>query len=143
MLRYFLETLGDVRRAVRVSVREATISSAVLLTVALGLGATVAVLSVVRAALLEPLPYEDAGRLVLIGERPIGSPEQGSTSFPAFLEWRARTSSFLGLEAYEGTNVTARVGDDAEMIQSWRVTPGFFALLGVQPSAGRTWVAGD
>lgn len=143
MLRYFADTARDVRGAVRVNRREATISVAILLTIGLGLGATTAVLSVVRASLLQPLPYEDAGRLVQVGEQPIGSREPGRTSFPALLDWRTGSKAFSGLEAYDGTNLSARVGDDAEMIRGWRVTPGYFALLGVQPSVGRTWLDSD
>src|SRR5919106_223444 len=143
MLRYFMDIVRGVRGAVRVNRRDATISVAILLTIALGLGAATAVLSVVRAALLQPLPYEDAGDLVQVGEQPIGSRKTGRTSFASLLDWRAGSKAFSGLEAYDGANLTARVGDDTEMIRGWRVTTGFFALLGVQPSVGRTWLARD
>lgn len=139
MVRRYLEDAGrDVRAGLRALRREATLSAAVLLTIALGLGATTAILSVVRAALLQPLPYEDAGRLLHVWEQTAGTGERGRTSLPVLLDWRVRTTAFTGLEAYDPTNVTARIGDEAEMLRGGRVTPGFFALLGVQAVRGRT-----
>lgn len=136
MLRHVVDTARDVRSAIRVSMRGATISAAIVLTIALGLGAAAAIISVVRPALLQPLPYEDADRLVRIWEQPIGSADRGPTSLPTLLDWRARSTAFAGLEAYNGTNVTALISDQAEMLSGARVTPGFFALLGVQPIRG-------
>lgn len=137
MLRHLVDIAREVRGAIRVSQRGATNSLAIVLTIALGLGATAAILSVIRPALLQPLPYEDADRLVSIWEQPIGSSEGSRTSFPTLLDWRARSTAFSGLEAVDGTNVSARIGDQAEMLSGARVTPGFFALLGVQPIRGR------
>lgn len=143
-MRHYLEDAArDVRNAVRVIRREATTSAAILLTIALGLGATTAILSVVRAALLQPLPYENAGRLVRVWEQSVESGERERTSFRTLLDWREGTRAFVGLEAVDGANITAQIGDAAEMIRAWRVTPGFFALLGVEPVRGRTWVDSD
>ena len=142
MLAYVADTATDIRRALRTSARQASLSVAVVLTIALGLGATTAILSVVRATLMRPLPYEDADRLVLVGEAPVGSDEVGRTSFPTLLDWRAGSRAFSGFEVYDGTNVAAMVGQNPEMLRGWRVTPGFFELLGVRPAAGRTWSGG-
>lgn len=60
MVARLLETAGEIRRAARACIRRPSLSLAVLTTIALGLGAASAVLSVARAALLEPLPYRDA-----------------------------------------------------------------------------------
>ena len=138
MLRHLEDTARDVRGAIRVSTRDATISAAILLTIALGLGAAAAILSVVRPALLEPLPYANGDRLVHIWEQPIGSSERSRTSYPTLLDWRAAGTTFVGLEAYDDTNVTALIGEQAERLRGARVTPGFFELLGVQPLRGRT-----
>lgn len=116
MLRHLVDIAREVRGAIRVSQRGATNSLAIVLTIALGLGATAAILSVIRPALLQPLPYEDADRLVSIWEQPIGSSEGSRTSFPTLLDWRARSTAFSGLEAVDGTNVSARIGDQAEML---------------------------
>jgi putative ABC transport system permease protein len=143
MLPFLVDTGRDVRHALRVSARRPALSVAALLTIALGLGAAAAILSVVRAALVQPLPYRDAGRLVQIGEAPVGSLRPDRTSLPTFLDWRDGSRALSGLEAYEGTNVTVRVGGDSEMVRGWRVTPGFFELLGVAPSVGRAWSEDD
>ncbi|HEU4452107.1 MAG TPA: ADOP family duplicated permease [Longimicrobium sp.] len=143
MVRLLADTGRDIASAARLSARRPALALAALLTIALGLGATAAILGVVRAALWEPLPYRDADRLVQVGQAPLGSARPDRTSLPTLLDWREGNRAFSGLEAYEGTNVTARVGDDSEMIRGWRVTPGFFGLLGVSPSAGRTWADGD
>ncbi|MGH7574612.1 MAG: ABC transporter permease [Longimicrobiales bacterium] len=138
VLRQMADTVRDVRGAIRVSMRERTNSLAVVLTIGLGLGAATAIISVVRPALLQPLPYADGDRLVHIWEQPIGSSEHGRASYPTLLDWRAASTAFVGLEAYDGTNVAALIGDQAEMLSGARVTPGFFELLGVQPLLGRS-----
>lgn len=143
MLRHLADIARDVRGAIRVSMRDATISAAILVTIGLGLGAAAAIISVVRPALLKPLPYANGDRLVHIWEQPIGSSERSLTSYPTLLDWRAHNTAFLGLEAYDGTNVTAQLGEQAEMLSGARVTPGFFELLGVQPLRGRTVLEND
>lgn len=143
MRRQLEDTVRDLHNAVRVARREVTSSVAILLTIALGLGSTTAILSVVRAALLEPLPYADPGRLVRVWEQSTQSGALGPTSARTLLDWRDGTTAFTGLEAFDGTNVSAQLGGAAEMVGAWRVTPGFFTLLGVEPVRGRTWVAGD
>lgn len=143
MRRHLADTARDVRGAIRVSMRDATISAAILVTMALGLGAAAAIISVVRPALLKPLPYANGDRLVRIWEQPIGSSERSRTSYPTLLDWRARSTAFLGLEASDGTNVAALIGEQAEMLSGARVTPGFFELLGVQPLRGRTVLEND
>lgn len=139
MRRYLEDLARDVRNAVRLARREFASSAAILLTIALGLGATTAILSVARAALLEPLPYADPERLVRVWEQASPSGELGPTSVRTLLDWREGTRAFAGLEGFDETNVTARIGGAAEMLGAWRVTPGFFALLGVSPVRGHTW----
>src|SRR5438132_6513675 len=62
---------------------------------------------------------------------------------PRSLDWRSRAKSFSGLEAYDPTNITVGMGDEARMLRGARVTAGFFRLLGVRISAGRDFLDED
>ena len=137
------DLVRDLWLAGRALRRSPGFTAAAVATLAVGIGATSAILGVARAALLEPLPYESAGRLVQVWEQRTESRERTRTSYPTLLDWRAATTSFVGLEAYDETNVNARVGGGAERLRGARVTPGFFELLGVRAVRGRTVLDGD
>jgi putative ABC transport system permease protein len=116
-----------------------------ILTLALGIGANTAIFSVVDATLLRPLPYLESERLVMLwstsktpGRRRFGS------CVPDYREWRERNQVFEGLGAfwYGDFNLTSD-GQDAERVLGAFVTANFFSVLGVAPSLGRGFQAGD
>lgn len=138
----------DLRTALRRVRRAPALAVAVVLTLALGLGAAATILTLVRAALLDPLPFAEAGRLVHVGETQdgaagAGAGERGPTSYATLLDWRARGAGFAGLEGYNSENPTvggAADGaglDGAQTLRGAQVTAGFFRLLGVRVAAGR------
>lgn len=143
----------DLRTAVRQVRRAPALAVAVVLTLALGLGAAATILTLVRAALLDPLPFAEASRLVHVGEAQAGAAgagvgERGPTSYATLLDWRARGTGFAGLEAYNSENPT--VGgpgsaglDGAQMRRGAQVTAGLFRLLGVRIAAGRDFAADE
>src|SRR5437667_4706638 len=119
----------DLRVALRRIQRAPALATAIVLTIGLGLGAAAAIFMTSDAALVEPLPYAEPQRLVHLWEVRAGTAERSPTSYPTLLDWRSRAKSFSGLEAYDPTNITVGMGDEARMLRGARVTAGFFRLL--------------
>ncbi len=134
----------DVRTALRSWRWQPAFTATVLLTLALGIGATTAVFTVVDAALLRPFPYRDADRLVHLWETQRGaSSVRSAVSWPDFLDWRAQSDEFAALEGYDPANVAIEGAEGALMVRGARITTGFFEMLGVVPIAGRGFGAID
>ena len=131
--------LVELRQCVRSLVRAPAFTIAAILTLALGIGATTAMFSVVNAVILEPLRFTDPGRLVRLFQ---SSPSRGldffSVSVPNYLDWKTQSRSFVGLASWERQReVTAESGSAAQVVLASRVEPSLFDVLGVSPSAGR------
>ena len=95
--------LADLRFALRSLRQSPGFTAVAVLTLALGIGANTAIFSVVNAALIQPLPYPDAGQLVDVMETlPDGRPN-GGISGGAFKDWREHATTFARLAAYEDT----------------------------------------
>src|SRR5207248_879892 len=88
----------DLRVGLRRMQRAPTLTTAIVLTIGLGLGAAAAIFTASDAALVEPLPYAEPERLVHLSERRSGTDERSPTSYPTFLDWRLRAKSFAALE---------------------------------------------
>jgi len=136
--------LFELERAVRRLRRSLgnTVLGAIIL--GLALGSSVALIAVVRATLLEPLPYGHPDELVALWEanRPRGD-DHNVVSPANFLDWRDRATSFSDLALYTWTGV-ALTGDGApERLSGRAVTPNLFGLLGVRPALGRDFVRAD
>lgn len=130
------DLLQDVRYAARSLRRSPAFSATAVATLALGIGATTAVFSLVDGVLLRPLPYAAADRLVEIRE--LGQGRRFFPSFPNFLDWRERSGSFDGMVAlqYMGHLPVLDAGDPfrAPFLQ---VTRDFMSTAGVSPFLGR------
>ncbi len=134
----------DVRHAVRTLRRSPGFAAGVIFLLAFGIGANVAVFSVVDSVLLKPLPYSDPQRLVVVQERiPPSDPGPRSVNALHFMEWR-RCSCFLDValsEYVERVNMAAH--GEPERVSSLRVTPNAFSVLGVSARLGRTFLPED
>ncbi len=111
-----------------------------VLTLALGIGATTAIFSVMNAVLLRPLPYPDAGRLVYVGQQ-YRSGLMGAGE-PKFLFWREQSRSFEAMACYSGyggAGGNLAGGGEAEYARGLRVSEDFFRVLGVYPARGRAF----
>jgi predicted permease len=142
-LQWIEDFAGDVRFALRTLRRTPALSGAAILTLALGIGANVAIFSAVNAVVLQPLPFPGQDRLMMIGE---DNPEKRwkmEVAAPAnFLDWREGVLAFEDAMAYVGglgTSVLTGQGDPALLTTSY-VTGNFFSVLGARPALGRTLV---
>jgi putative ABC transport system permease protein len=132
----------DVRHAARALRATPAFTIAALAVLALSIGASTAIFSVVDAVILRPLPYPEAERLVAVGEHLIKGPGDwdGRLTAPQnYLDWRARQTTFTGLAAvgYASISLKAEPGQDPEILQTQAVTSEFFAVLGTPPLLGR------
>ncbi len=123
--------LRDARIGLRLLRTNAGFTAVAVLTLALGIAATTAIFSVVYATFLEPLPYRDADRLVMVwSQRQQGNRSEAG---PAdFVEWRRQATAFESLNAWNGSRVafSTGAGEGAEEITAGRATPGFLPMLG-------------
>lgn len=144
------DLVRDVRFAMRSFVRTPGFTLTVVLVLALGIGATTAIYSAVRAVALRPLPLAEPGRLYMLWE---SKPEVGAEiqmASPAnFLDWKERVGSFADVEAYGSMWQAPIAGPDRAIALHVRnVTGGLFSMLGVRPILGRdfseeeTWASG-
>jgi predicted permease len=134
------DLLRDVRFSLRLLVKERTLSGTILLTLALCLGANVAIYGVIHAVLLEPLPFPDPERLVTVyNSYPgAGATRGGNGSFD-FFQRREKIEGFEEVAIYQGAGSTVGEAGGAERVPSLRVTPSFFPLLGIEPALGRAF----
>ncbi len=132
----------DVRLALRSLRRSPGFAVSAVLTLALGIGATTAIFSIVDAVLLRPLPYRDPGRVVIAEH---GAPTLNITtvSYPDFLDWSGHTEIFEWFAAAQKRGFVVDTPSGPERVGGARVTASFFAALGVTPTLGRDFVAAD
>ena len=129
----------DVRYAMRSLARQPTFTAVAVLTLVLGIGANTAIFSVIKAVLLNPLPYRDPGRLVVVTEQnPEGNPDLVAPL--TFADWQAQSRAIPALAAFKQLRY-AFAGAEAPLnVPSVRATPNLFALLGAGAVIGRTFV---
>jgi predicted permease len=136
--------IQDLRYALRTLSSNPAFAMIALLVLALGIGASTAIFSVVNAVLIQPLAYPDSDRLAQVGRQlPLGF---SSALSPAqFLFYRDHNESFTGMATYDGRgggmNLTG--GETPERLPSRRVSTGFFDVLQVQPHLGRGFLPED
>jgi putative ABC transport system permease protein len=115
-----------------------------VLTLALGIGGTSAIFSVVSAVLLRALPYEDAQRIVHIGEHRRGDPQRGTTtSTPNYEDWRRLARSFAAIGIYDGWSPVLTGRGDPVRLSASDVSASVFDVLRVAPVLGRPILASD
>lgn len=133
---WLASSLQDLHHGIVLLWRDAGISSVIILVLALGIGGTVAIFTLMKAAFLDPLPYRDASRLVTLTESVNG----WVPSTSEFIEIRAR-SRLLEQPAFaEYRNMQITGAGEPVRVQAARVTASFFPLLGIAAAQGRTFV---
>jgi predicted permease len=139
----FLENLTrDLRYAARMLAHSPGFTLVMVLTLALSIGATSAIVSVIEGVLLRPLPYRDPARLVRVFT--------SSTQFPKFpmnpndfRDFRARLHSFESFAAYTRSDLQLSGTGEAIRLSGFSVTAGFFNVLGLNPAMGREFERND
>ncbi|HMF98997.1 MAG TPA: ABC transporter permease, partial [Vicinamibacterales bacterium] len=134
----------DVRYAVRSYVKAPSFTLTILVTLALGIGASTAIFSMVNGILLRPLPLPDPDTLVYANEvNASGRDRIISVAWPNYLDWRSRAQSFSGLALSREEPMTLTGIDRAQRLRARRVTGNFFAVVGVAPAMGRGFADAD
>ena len=133
----FLETLAqDLRFAARGMRNNIGFTCVALLTLALGIGANTALFSVVNSVLLNPLPYPESERLVMIYSASKQF-QHGSVSYPNYLDWERQSKSFSSMGAFRDDDWNLTGQGEAERLHGYMVSAGFFPTLEVAPVLGR------
>jgi putative ABC transport system permease protein len=128
--------VNDFRIALRRHARRPAFASMVAGTLALAVGATAAVFSVVNAVLVRALPFRSPERLVWIASVRQDNPS-APFSLPEFMDYRSRTRTLSGLVAYANWSASLAGDGVTEQLQGARMSADAFDVLGVTPSAGR------
>jgi putative ABC transport system permease protein len=136
--------MNELRHAIRRLLRARGFTIAAVATLALGIGATTAIVTLANALFLRPLPYRDADRLVHLWEiRASKNYGRSETSFPSFEDWRASSRTVEMFAGYGWPRVTLRGSGGAEQLQAARVSDTFFDVLGTRAQLGRTFARGE
>jgi ABC-type antimicrobial peptide transport system permease subunit len=139
----FLETLfQDARFSLRLLKKSPAFTSVAVLTLALGIGATTAIFSVVYGVLLRPLPYKNPQQIVRLWEQN-ASGDRMSFADPNFLDLRAQNHSLSGAAEYESDISTVCGQGEPSRTQTAAVSQDFFNVMGVQPIFGRGFEPDD
>ena len=134
----------DLRYAVRMAIRRPGFAAGAVLTLALGIGATAAIFSVVYGVLLKPLPFHDAGRLVSLMHRAPGINVPLVSHGPAtYFTYRDHQQTFEDIGAWESTEVSITGSGDPEEVEALAVNDATLPQLRVQPLLGRLFNAED
>ena len=130
----------DLRFGARMLMKQPGFTVIAVLTLALGIGANTAIFSVVNAVLLRPLPFREAGQLMMLGT--VDTREGDgfrSVSYPNFVDWRAQSGSFERLAAFRVRSFTFTGSDEPARFNGVVASAELFTLLGVAPSLGRSF----
>ena len=131
----------DLRYGARILRKSPGLTAAAILTLALGIGATTAIFSVIEGVLLRPLPFAEPERIVGLRET---LPDEGSIpiAYRTFTAWREQNTVFEEIAALHSSEVNLE-GDDPQRVASASVTPSYFAVMGTQPILGRAFLPED
>ena len=138
-----LETVWqDLRFAIRQLRKNAGFALTAIVILTLGIGASVAIFAFVDAALLQPLPYRDPGRLVNLFESNTLGPKF-HLSYLDYLDWQKFNKVFRSVDIYGNNGFNLKTPAGAQRVDGARVSEGFFRTLGVAPVLGRDFHAGE
>ena len=132
----------DVRYSLRMLRRSPGVALVVVLTLALGIGANTAVITLIDAQLFRRAPWSDGGQLVWIAASQGRSGRIGNMSYPDYLAYRDKAGTLSGIAAYRGTAL-AIGGSPARRVLGGIVSGNFFDVVGIRAALGRTLAPGD
>ena len=138
--------LQDTKVALRALSRQRVFTAVAVLTLALGVGATTAIFSVVYGVLLRPLPYVEADRLVHLRADARSAPAEpvdGSSAHVNFLDWKRMSRTIAPMALYSGGRAVISNQGEADVVPIGSVTRDFFAVFKAAPILGRTFTADE
>ena len=133
--------IQDIRYALRALARAPGFAAVSIATLALGIGATTIVYSLVDGVLLRPLPIHDPDRV--IQAREINAGREGTIAWLNFVDWKARATSYEQLAAWRGVTSNLTGIERPRQLQTRHVTANLFPVLGVRPILGREFTEAD
>lgn len=134
--------MQDLRFAVRTLTRHPVVTGVAVVTLAVGVGATTAVFSVVDGVVLHPLAYAHPDRVMLVGELDARG-DYAAVSYETFRDWQAEARSLEAITVFAGNSVSVTGGDRPERIRGLFVPASYFDVVGVEPALGRRIAAGE
>jgi putative ABC transport system permease protein len=136
-----METLlQDLRYSLRTLAKKPAFTVIVIVALAIGIGATTAIFSVVNAILLRPLPYPDADRLTMVWMKNSKLKlDEDWHSYPNYEDYRTQNETFEDIAAFNNTRLTLSGTGDPDLITGIASTHNLFQVLGVAPAYGRTF----
>ena len=136
------QLVRNLRYAIRSLLRTPGFTATAVLTLALGIGANIAVFSALDAVLFKPLPYPDPDRMVSVSQT---TPLTGESVSAAvrLVEWHRLTRSFEAITGYVSEDVSDITGELPERLRRARVLPGFLTALEVSPALGRDFTSDE
>src|SRR5213594_3646854 len=136
--------LQDLRYALRMLAKQPGFTAIAVLTLALGIGANTAIFSVINAVLLRPLPYPNAGRIMVLNESS-GPGQDFSVALPDYFDWQKESKIFehLACTHKESRNLSGIPGREPERVSCASVTRNFFDIIGLSPEIGRVFSADE
>jgi putative ABC transport system permease protein len=135
--------MQDLRFGVRQVVKSPGFGLTVMATLALSIGITTAVFSVLYAMVIRPLPYQDVSRIVAMDTRSASGGPQAA-SYPEYVDWRKMQHSFTALAGYSPQGAVGMKSDaGAVVLNEVEGTDNFFTVFEVNPVLGRTFAAGE
>lgn len=133
--------MTDFRYAWRTLRRDPRFTLLAILVLALGIGVSTAIFSLLDAVVLRALPYQDPDRLMFAWQAPVKSPgERNPISYPDFVDWQTQNKSFSHLTIFSNPTFALTMGDTTDRISGELVSREYFSMLGVQPQLGRTFL---
>src|SRR5229473_3965760 len=133
----------DVRYGARMLRKNPGFTAVAVLTLALGIGATTAIFSIVNGVLLQPLPYPHSEQLVVVARTAPRFDHPVPVSGPNFLDWRARATQFQSLAGFDGRGFTVMLSKEPEHVLGAAVAFNFLSVLQVAPVLGRDFLETD
>src|SRR5215208_3159017 len=126
--------------AIRTLIKRPAYTLSIVLTLAIGIGASTMMFSLLDAAMLKPLPFARPERLVTLTgvAGPQRAPRGGS--FPEVADWRAMNRTLDDVAVYDETSLNLRIGTEAVRVEAEIVSAAYFPLLGASAALGRTFL---
>lgn len=130
---------ADFKLAIRQLVKNPGFALAAILTLALGIGASTAIFSLVNSVLLRPLPFPGQDRLVWLNQQDHSLPGTvaEALSYPDYFDWRAQNHTLAGMASYTEGGVTLELKGESQRLDALVVSSNLFQVLGITPMLGR------